>query len=167
MKKALWFTLYGVGLSSAALAQQMSPSVIAAAGGSTRTQTMDLEWTLGESVVETGQTASQIFTQGFHQPMLQVTEQTSRVAGSEPGRFTIAPNPVTAFLTVTATQVREEALQLKLTDMAGRQFSLPDLRASEASVQVDMTAYPAGTYLLRIGTRNGAPLTTFKVLKVQ
>lgn len=168
MKKALYFISFGFVLSSAALAQTKGPSVIAAAGGSARTPTMNLDWTLGEPAVGTVHTTSQLlFTQGFHQPVLQVTEQPGPALSQEPGQFVVAPNPVTAFLTVTATQTRQEVLQLKLMDMAGRQFTLPDLDVSETSTQVDMTAYPAGTYLLRIGTRNGVPFTTYKVVKVQ
>ena len=162
----LLLLLFGsLGLSSGGLAQQLSPSVMATAGGFARSQTMTLEWTLGESVVETHATGDRLYTQGFHQPMLRVTEQVAENDAAQ--EFMVAPNPVSAQLTVTAKYARETPLQLQLTDVTGRQFALPYLPATAESMQVDMTRFPAGTYLLHIGTETGKALKTYKVIKDQ
>lgn len=165
MNRLTLLILSGLGVSSGGLAQQLSPSVMATAGGVARSQTMTLEWTLGESVVETHQATDRLYTQGFHQPTLHVTEQ---LVGSDAGyEFMVAPNPVSSHLTVTAKHVREVPLQLQLTDMTGRQFALPYLPATAESMQVDMARFPAGTYLLHIGTDAGPTLKTYKVVKDQ
>lgn len=138
---------------------------MAAAGGFARSQTMTLEWTLGESVVETNSAADRLYTQGFHQPVLHVTEQ---VVGNDGAQdFMVAPNPVSTHLTVTAKYARETPIQLQLTDVTGRQFTLPYLPATAESMQVDMARFPAGTYVLRIGTETGKTLKTYKVTKDQ
>lgn len=155
-------------LSLESMAQQLSPSVLAVSGGTARTQTMILDWTLGESVVETHYATDRLYTQGFHQPMLQVTEQSApaSVGNGEP-RFVVAPNPVTSHFTVTAGFARETPFQLRLTDLTGRQYLLPDLPATTESLQVDMSGFPAGTYLLHISKDNGSRLQSYKVIKSQ
>lgn len=155
-----------LGLSSGGLAQQLSPSVVATGGGFARTPTMTLEWTLGESVVETARTPDRLYTQGFHQPSLRVTELPVENT-EQAGQFLVAPNPVATYLTVTAKTVQETACQLLLTDMTGHQYQMPDLPSATESVQVDMTRFPAGTYLLHISKPNGLRLKTYKVSKIQ
>lgn len=166
MKKIV-LVLYGVGVSSVAVAQQLSPSVVAVSGGTARTQTMTLEWTVGESFVETATTSTRLYTQGFHQPLLQVSEQASVTDADEGYKFTVAPNPVVSYLRIDITAPESSPLQLVLTDMRGYQYNLPLLPASTTSTQIDMTVYPAGMYLLRIGKADGPLLKTYKVVKTQ
>lgn len=166
MKKSL-LLLFGMGLSAAGVAQRLSPSVVAVAGGTATTQTMTLDWTVGESVVETATTSSRLYTQGFHQPMLQVSEQPGLTGDAAGYTFTIAPNPVATYLTLGITAPESSPLQLLLTDMNGRQYSLPIVPANTTSTQVDMTTFPAGVYLLRIGKPDGPQLKAYKVLKAQ
>ena len=140
----------GLALATGVKAQRLSPSVLAAGGGSARTATMSLDWTVGEAVVETATTSARLYTQGFHQPLLQVSEQPSFKGDAAGYSFTIAPNPVATFLTLGITAPESSPLQLLLTDMNGRQYSLPIVPANTTSTQVDMTAFPAGIYLLRL-----------------
>ncbi len=148
------------------MAQRLSPSVVAVSGGTVRTQTMTLDWTLGESVVETATTSGRVYTQGFHQPMLQVSEQP--LARSDAGyTFTVAPNPVASLLTIGIAAPDSNPLQLLLTDLQGRQYTVPAVPANTTSTQIDMTLFPAGTYLLRIGKADGAPLKSYKIVKAQ
>ncbi len=74
--------LLGAALSLplAGMAQQLSPSVLAASAGTISTQTMVLDWTLGELVVETATSPDRLYTQGFHQPLLQVSELDNQTA---------------------------------------------------------------------------------------
>ena len=167
MKKTLLLLLYSLGFASGGLAQHLSPSVVATDGGFARTQTMTLEWTLGESVVETHRAADRLYTQGFHQPVLQVTEQPARLGSEVVQEFTVAPNPVTSHLTITPSSPQPTPLQLRLTDLRGHQHVLPDLPMSAESIQVDMTRFPAGTYLLHISKDTSTRLKSYKVVKTQ
>jgi hypothetical protein len=58
-------------------------------------------------------------------------------------------------------------LHLTLADLTGRSYNLPVIPANTASTQIDMTVYPAGTYLLRIASDGGEPLKTYKIIKSQ
>jgi hypothetical protein len=150
------------------MAQRLSPEVLSVGGGIAKSASLSLEWTLGESVVETHYATDRLYTQGFHQPTLYVTEQVADLTGTDGKlQFIVAPNPVTSHLTVTVSSAQETPLQLWLTDMAGHQYPLPNLPATVESTQVDMTRFPAGTYLLHISRDTGARLKSYKVLKTQ
>jgi Secretion system C-terminal sorting domain len=167
MKKTILLLLSGLGLASVGMAQRLSPSVLAVSGGTARSQTMTLDWTLGETIVETATTSGRLYTQGFHQPLLQVSEQPNQVNAEVGYQFTVAPNPVASYLTVGITAPESTAFQLLLTDMNGRQYDLPIVPESTKSTQIDMTPFPAGMYLLRIGKADGPILKTYKIVKVQ
>ena len=166
--KILLSVLFGsLALATGGMAQRLSPSVLAAGGGSARTATMTLDWTVGEAVAGTERTAGQLYTQGFHQPLLQVSEQQNLTSLDDEYRFTVAPNPVVALLSVTIATPKPMPLQLTLADLTGRSYNLPVIPANTASTQIDMTVYPAGTYLLRIASDGGEPLKTYKIIKSQ
>jgi hypothetical protein len=126
---------------------------------------MSLDWTVGEAVAGTEQTTGQLYTQGFHQPLLQISEQQNLTSLDAQYRFTVAPNPVVAWLSVTISTPEPMPLYLTLADLTGRRYDLPVIPANTASTQIDMTAYPAGTYLLRIARDGGGPLKTYKIIK--
>jgi hypothetical protein len=137
------------------------------AGGTARAQAITLEWTLGESVVETVTASGRTYSQGFHQPLLEVQEQLKQVKSDANFQFGVAPNPVTSELRVDIRTEESTQLHLWLTDMIGRQYSLPLVPAGVTSVQIDMSAHPTGSYLLHISKANGAPLKTYKIVKAQ
>ena len=167
MNKTVVLLVSSLGLSSVGIAQRLSPSVVAVSGGTIRTQTITLDWTLGESVAETATTPDRLYTQGFHQPTLQVSEEKG-LTDSEAGyKFTVAPNPVVSYLKIDITAPESSPLQLLLTDLLGRQYHLPVVPASTTSTQIDMTLFPAGTYLLRIGKADGPLLKAYKIVKAQ
>lgn len=167
MKKTLLVLLGSLALATGGMAQRLSPSVLSVGGGSARTATMTLDWTVGEAVAGTERTARQLYTQGFHQPLLQVSEQPNQTSLDADYRFTVAPNPVVAWLNVTFATPEPMPLQLTLNDLAGRRYNLPVIPANTASTQIDMTVYPAGVYLLRIASDEGKPLKTYKIIKIQ
>ena len=158
--------LFGsLAIATGCMAQQLSPSVLAVSGGTARTPTMILDWTVGESVVETVTASNRLYTQGFHQPLLLVSEQPNIPDADAGYKFTVVPNPVVSSLRIDITAPESSLLQLFLTDLRGHQFNLPVVPANTTSMQIDMTAYPAGTYLLRIGKADGPLLKSYKIVK--
>lgn len=165
MKKTILFLLGSLGVASGGMAQHLSPNVIAVSGGTARTPTMTLEWTLGESVIESAATSNRLYTQGFHQPILQVSE--SETGSDANYTFTVAPNPVASYLNISIKAPESTPLQLVLTDLNGHQYNYPLVPAGTKSTQIDMTQFPAGMYLLRISKAEGAFLKSYKVVKDQ
>ncbi|MDB5242070.1 MAG: hypothetical protein JWP57_2695 [Spirosoma sp.] len=165
MKITILVLFGSLTLATGGMAQRLSPSVLAAGGGSARTATMSLDWTLGEAVAGTGRTDGQLYTQGFHQPLLQISELQNLTSLDAEYRFTVVPNPVVAWLGVTISTPEPMPLYLTMADLTGRRYNLPVIPPNTSSTQIDMTAYPAGTYLLRIARDGGIPLKTYKIVK--
>lgn len=167
--KPIFLTLTcSLALGTVCLAQRHGPSVLAPAGGSAQTKTLDLDWTLGEPVVTTAYTADRLYTQGFHQPTLRVEEVATRVklSGADAAyQISVAPNPVVSVLTVAITAPDEKPLALSLLDLNGHQQFTQTLTGGTTSSQVDMAHLPTGTYLLRINQSAGQPVKTYKIIK--
>lgn len=162
MKRYVVPLLLGLVLPGIGLAQQLSPTVMATAGGQDKNKQLSLEWTLGETFVETVSLPNHIYTQGFHQPMLRVEELPQNAS---PYRVRIAPNPVVAMLNVSIEAEEDAKFQLYLTDMTGRTFYNMAAQVQADPVQVDMKTLPAGVYILQVATLDGKPVKTFKVVK--
>ncbi len=162
MKRHVIPLLLGLILPSMGLAQQLSPAVMATAGGQHKNEQLSLEWTLGETFIETVSLPNRIYTQGFHQPMLRV-EDLPQLAS--PYRVRIAPNPVATILNVAIDAEEDTKFQLTLTDMTGRTFYTKSAAVQSDPIQVEMKALPAGVYLLQVATPEGQPVKTVKVVK--
>lgn len=171
MRTSLLLALLGVCLSPLCRAQQLTPSVMAAAGGYDKTSTVSLEWTVGESVVETAKLPERTYTQGFHQPALEVTTSKTLLADAN-YQIDVAPNPVEAILYVRI-QTKEGApvaeagngLLLNLMDQNGKLLQTREASLSDQSLQLNMANLPSGMYLLTIQKTPGTPIKSFKVLK--
>src|SRR5687768_3137944 len=119
LQSCLLALLLGSSLSS--ISQEKTPSVISAAGDISKAGNIVLEWTVGEAVVETGTSSSQIYTQGFHQPNLKVQkldEGNDMTAGSN--TFRVFPNPVSAIINVQLEKASQTPLLVSLLDVSGK-----------------------------------------------
>jgi hypothetical protein len=151
--------------ASMARSQQLNPSVMAADGGISKAAGISLEWTLGETFVESISTTDRLYTQGFHQPVLfaknfPVAEQP--VLGYV---ITVAPNPVESVLTAIIASPTNEKIYLTLIDFTGRRFSVPTAYGKFSTVKMDMSGKISGIYLLEIRNVSGQLIKTYKIIK--
>lgn len=169
MKKETLLLLSGLGLSVGGFSQQLSPSVVASGGDVSRSATISLEWTLGEFAVESVSSDRSLYTQGFHQPYLQVKEIHTATAATEMTdyKITIAPNPVQSVLNVNLQQFLSERLSLSLVDLYGRRVMTKIVEGKSTSSLVDMSGMISGIYLLEIRNATGQLIKVFRVVKVQ
>lgn len=155
MKKIL--LLFTVLYSSAAIAQSFSPDVIATAGTTFTDGTSQLDWTLGETTTATFTSGSNMLTQGFHQPNLMITA----LNDVENTSVSVYPNPTLTFLNV---QLRTfENTIIELYSIEGK--LLATQLANNNTMQMDMTNYAAGNYLLRITSSKGKT-SSYKISKI-
>ncbi|MCY7352732.1 MAG: T9SS type A sorting domain-containing protein [Cytophagaceae bacterium] len=162
MKKSVHLLLLLVSIGPFCYAQRLSPQVLAPAGGSARTATMTLDWTMGEIATQTATVKTNIYTQGFHQPRLQV----EKLAPAESFyRVSAVPNPVTSILTVRVESGQEGDLHLDLLDLNGRTVFTKSTYAADVSVEMNLADLPAGLYLLQVRNATGRIAKTHKVLK--
>lgn len=124
-------------------AQHLSPEVVATAGESFSTNSLTLDWTLGEVMTET-YSGTIVLTQGFHQPALQTTSLED--LDSHVGTVTVYPNPTTDRISIQTEKTG--VLQAVLWDMSGR--VVLQATTSATNTELDLSELPDGIYLLNL-----------------
>ena len=162
----LKFILFPFGVITASVAIAQDQSVISAAGDCNKNGNISLEWTVGETMVETINSGKGMLTQGFHQPLL--IKKLPQVIPALPVLpdylFTIAPNPVISELTVTVDKRITTKVQVQLTDLFGRTLSLM-APSYNRYFKFSFQNHPSGTYYIFIRNEDGALLKSFSVIK--
>ena len=168
MKKLLVQLICLLFIKVIAHSQQLSPSLIAAAGGISKSQGVTLEWTLGEIAIESVATSDRLYTQGFHQPVLIARNFYINTMQLLTGyRVTVAPNPVQSVLTATISSPLEEKIFLTLIDFTGKRFRVQIVSGRSVFAKVDMSGMIAGIYLLEARNEAGQLIQSFKIIKGQ
>lgn len=155
--------LMGIVLCATALlsqAQTLSPEVISSAGGKMQSASISLDWTLGEMAVTRWNTPNGFATEGFHQPVLQITLLPEY---SSP-KVSIAPNPVQSTLNVRVNEAPQKTLFAQLVDVKGRVL-VQRTNLGLGNTELNLSNLPAGTYFLQVLQQNGKTLEAFKVVK--
>ena len=152
-------------------AQDLDQNVIASAGGVGKTSKISFEWTLGEFSVETITTARNLYTQGFHQPILMVKSFHSPPKPESVNdilsefRVLVAPNPVQSFLNVYIRSKENEKFSLTLYDMNGRKIMTKLVSGNDLSFHIGMGHFSSGIYLMNVRNDAGTIIRTFKIVK--
>ena len=81
-------------------------------------------------------------------------------------QFVVMPNPVSEFLTVTASKSSDQLLTFELSDVSGRVLKKTQIEAGSISTSVDVGRVPAGLYYYKI-TKQGEPLQSGKIAIVR
>jgi len=168
MKKIFILFLSGLCAGSTVRSQQLSPSIIAAAGDISKAAGISLEWTLGEPVIESLSTTDRFYTQGFHQPVLLARNfQVNKEQLLTGYAVTVAPNPVQSLLTATVISPNGENVYLTLIDFTGRRYRVQTFTGRNGMATVDMSGMIAGMYLLEVRNITGLLIRSFKIIKGQ
>jgi len=172
MKKTSFFSLLVFCVSCFCYSQDLKQNVIASAGGVDKTEKISFEWTLGEYAVETITTAKNVYTQGFHQPVLIVKSYHSP---PKPGpadnllsgyKVLLAPNPAQSFVNVYIGAKESEKFSLSLYDMNGRKIQSKLVSGTDFSVRIEMSQLSSGIYLMYVRNDAGTMIRSFKIIKV-
>ena len=156
--------MVGALLFSAAIgqAQSFSPEVLSTAGGKMQARGIQLAWTLGEPAVARWTTPQGFVTEGFHQPILEVTLLPEYTAPT----VRIAPNPVQSTLNVQLQEQTKQLLFASLVDVHGRVL-IKRTTLQLGNTELDLNNLPAGLYFLNVMRQNGKTLEVFKVVKTR
>ena len=155
--KILIVVIIGLTSIQASLCQQ----VISSAGTSASGSSVQLSWTVGETMIETFSGNTAIVTQGFHQGKLAITSV-------GPVDFmditvTVFPNPVNDKLKIEFSDFKEENYFFELTDIKSRMVYKGMIVTNPQTI--DMNPVTSGIYLLRIGTPRKNQWQTYKIIK--
>ena len=148
--------------SQLSLAQSLSPEIISSSGANFNSGGSSLSWTIGEPIIDTYNAGSSQLTQGFHQSYLNITAIQPQAIGLEIRAY---PNPSqsTVFIEIGGNP---ESYQLELFNILGQRLQSFEAENSNA-ISIDLSAYAAGNYLLRISQQNATPIQTFKMQKIK
>ena len=154
-------------------AQQLSPSVLAADGGTASDGEIIIEWTLGEPFVQSIYASENIYTEGFHQPVLKVERINNLLKEDEDlaSRFSgllidLAPNPVESTIMIHAESQSEDVLILRVTDLSGRELSVKKY-STPIKEYFDMAGYISGMYIFTFNNPQGEVIESFKISKIK
>jgi len=118
-----------------------------------------VSWTIGELVTVTAEMPEKHFTQGFHQPYINVTD----IIDHQPSFLVnIFPNPATDYLFIKLETIRK-GNRYQLIDVKGK------LLLNEPIVNTEITlpfySYSTGVYFLVFINKENEKLKTYKIQK--
>ena len=144
---------------SAIFAQTIQNSVISSTGGSASLGNVKMDYTLGETVIETFSAGGYTLTQGFHQTNLTLVAIENVELFAE---ITIYPNPATDFIYVEIPE-NHAVLEFLLYDVSGK--LLKTYAHSSTHLTIDLGVYARGTYYLQAVNLKNKEVKTFKLVK--
>ncbi len=156
--KALLTAVFGLFITNLT-AQSIQNSVIGAAGTSATNGGITMDFTLGETVIETFTAGGNTLTQGFHQTKLTLVAIENEFLFPE---ISIYPNPATEFIHVEIPE-NHTALEFLLYDVNGK--LLKTYTHSSTHLTIDVGVYARGTYYLQAMNPKDKMFKTFKVVK--
>ena len=138
-------------------AQEVVPS----SGGHFQGSNFQISWTVGEPVIETGNSDNRIITQGMHQSKLIVTS----IKEIEGLKLTIIayPNPAIDYVQLEVESTKDEGLDYHLYGMDGSMLRKGRLSGNRA--RIPMQGYTPSAYLLNVVEGNRV-LKAFKIIKI-
>lgn len=153
MKRNILITLFFfIGLTIHA------QEVIATQGDSYSNSGGSIDFTIGEVMIQTLTTTSNVLTQGFHQTNLTVLG----IDDYDPTYLAkVFPNPTNEILNIDISNFN--GLSYEIYDVSGRQLSNTKLKTKTTSIAVDHLAN--GMYLLVLKGENNQKLKTYRILK--
>ena len=127
---------------------------------------IQLSWTIGEPITETVSNNAWIITQGFHQSW-QYQGPIGQPPYDHPS-FTINvyPNPVRELLSVSLEN-NDRSLFLDLYDISGRLIRHQESAPNQTLVTFPIKWLSAGSYLLKITTKNYTINETYRLQKLR
>jgi len=150
MKKILLFSIAAYG--SVCMAQE----VVSSGGESYTNSSGQIDYTIGETIIETISDSANQLTQGFHQPVIQITEIGDHSSDTD---MIVFPNPTNGSVTIQLDQI-PIGLNYLLFDAAGKLVMSNKVIQRESLI--DMKSLSSGRYILKFSNN----LTSFQIQKI-
>lgn len=155
-------------ISTVVMAQENFRSVISASGGVDKSANIVLEWTLGEVATKTLTDVNSLYTQGFHQPLLSVEKiKLKPQLKSALKNISIFPNPASDILNIQFGFSSDVPLFVILYDINGQELLEKESPPGSTLIQLNLSKYAHGTYLLKIRNSSGSDYSNYKIIKGQ
>ena len=150
---------------SFALGQAGDRSVIAPAGSQDIINNISIDWTLGEWQITSNESRDVLYTQGFHQPQLNISV-IREVKGISELVLDVFPNPVIQTLVLMARAESDYSLSISLHDLSGK-LMLDEMKMNSNGIQiVDVSSILSGMYIITVHDETGEYSQSYKVTKI-
>ena len=141
------------------LGQTIQNSVVASTGGSVSSGNVKMDFTVGETVIETFSAGGNTLTQGFHQTNLTLVAIENPELFSE---ISIYPNPTSELVNIDIPQ-NYNVLDISMYDVTGK--LLKNEPNASGKLTFDVGTLATGTYYLQIINPKNKEQKTFKLIK--
>ncbi|WP_319481122.1 T9SS type A sorting domain-containing protein [uncultured Draconibacterium sp.] len=155
---------------STCYSQTISSDIISNSGEEFIAGKINLNWTLGEAVVDIHENEDIIHTQGFHQTFIQNSTFSSESASNESllkkqltPSVSVYPNPTKDIVNILFTNVENNVL-VELYNMAGQRLFNKEI-PTKVVYQLDMKPYSDGSYLLHLTNDEKTAIQIIKTSK--
>ncbi len=153
MKNYILF--FGIFLLSITIHAQ---EVIATQGDSYTNGGNTIDFTIGETVIETVSGINNRLTQGFHQTLLTVTSVEDLDVTIS---VTIFPNPTSEDINLVVDKY--EGVTFSLYDVVGKLLTKQTLTATNTNINI--STYSKGVYLLKLSQKDNNKIKTYRIIK--
>ncbi len=141
-----------------------SQQVISTAGSAISDNDTQLSWTLGEVVIETAISDSNIVAQGFHKSCaINSLVNNDEIVFLESNDVIVFPNPVDSQLKIKLNDVIANKYSFFIADVFGRMIY--EGRINKNLQTIDMNNFTKGLYVLKIENLYRNNCQTFKIIK--
>jgi len=140
-------------------------SVISAQGGFDKTESISLEWSLGEIFVETVSLAGIIFTQGFHQSFSNASTLAIDAIPETLFKSVVYPNPVNNELNIQLSKSENSRFNISLYEITGRFIKQSSVNTKNSSITINVRDLSSGMYILQISNVDRSLIETHKIIK--
>lgn len=145
--------------------QQLSHQVLVPAAGIATTAGINYSQTIGETAVEIISNSGFVFTQGFQQPEIKISQENA----PDGNGVNVYPNPATDFINVkmfgdVARKFRIEIINI--TGMIVNSMTMDFITKYYYIQQIDVINLKIGFYLVRVTSDDGIISRTFKIEKM-
>ncbi|MFZ1678847.1 MAG: T9SS type A sorting domain-containing protein [Saprospiraceae bacterium] len=138
-------------------AQTIERQIISSAGETMSRGDYNLDFTLGETMVQTFENGYQL-SEGFQQVWLITTALSDPVSD---WNVNVYPNPTVGLLNIES----EESLSGRIIDALGKVVIAAQTEAGHG--MIDMTSLPVGTYFLVLHHESDANVKSYRIVKIE
>ena len=132
-------------IKNTSIAQKITSQVIDVSGGTHRANGYSMTYSLGQTAVTMLKSSNYIITQGFQQPLNNISTQSEETQSID-FQATVFPNPTSALLNLNLQGNLEQTWQMQIVNIKGQIVRNETLQQAEN--QFDVSNFPNGEYFI-------------------
>lgn len=149
-------------VTQSCISQTAAPDVFVSSGGYQSNASCSLSWSVGEPIIEGGNSMDNILTQGFQQPSDIIITNVDNTQNSKEN-ITAYPNPASTLIYVTSSS--SKPMLAEVLDFTGQTVCKKTISSQDNTM--NLANLSNGIYFLKMFTIEGQLLQTLKIDKIK